>query len=145
MYNHHLFTRHHMSKNNSQLDQQILDSLLEDRKPLWDFIQDKMKKYIEFTEDKLLQINTRELYDLLSLSNKFIEIGYEFAGHENNILLGYLVNTFTEKYAKEFKTKYINDLKNILEREEFDRLPLPDNFEIRETTNPLYDFPQNMS
>ena len=36
------------------------------------------------------------------------------------------------------------NIKNLLEREEWSRLPLPDNFEIKEITDPFHEFPKNV-
>lgn len=34
-------------------------------------------------------------------------------------------------------------MRNLLERETWDRLPLPDSFQIKEIADPLGDFPEN--
>ena len=38
----------------------------------------------------------------------------------------------------------MTNIKNLLEIEEWDRLPLPDNFSIKEIEEPLKDYPKDM-
>ena len=89
------------------------------------------------------------------LSNKFIEIGQEFGGCDLSMikssvveskmtLLSYLNEELTFRYVNEFKTKEISILKNLLENEEWERIPIPDNFKLKEIEDPLFDYPKHM-
>ncbi len=88
---------------------------------------------------------------MLTLSNKFIEIGQEFGGSElfeigekkeKTSLLHFLAFELTKKYTEDFNNLQITNVKNLLEREEWDRLPLPDNFRIKEIYEPLGEYPK---
>eukprot|EP00347_Sterkiella_histriomuscorum_P004249 403361175 len=95
-----------------------------------------------------LDLSTRELFDLLMLSNKFIEIGQEFGGEEPETgqmsLLQYIVNELTLRYINEFKQQQTQILKNLLESEEWERVPIPDKFSIKEIDDPLSEYPKHL-
>lgn len=52
----------------------------------------------------ILELNGKELFDLLSLSNRFIEIGMEYSGDEETQLLVFMAEDVTAKYVNEFKS-----------------------------------------
>lgn len=61
--------------------------LLDHRKPIWDFIQTKIVEIFRATTNFLFNLSVRELFDILALTNKFIEIGIEFVKPKDSILL----------------------------------------------------------
>ena len=105
--------------------------MVQDRRSFWLYIQENILKFFQLTLSIVITLNTYEIYDLLVLSNKFIEIGIEFSGDESEksqTLLRFIAKEMTLKYITEFNNNQNVNIKNILEREEWNRLPLPDNF-----------------
>lgn len=59
------------------------------------------------TEQMWINLNIRELYDMLALSNCFVEIGCEFSGNfdlnsDINSLIKYLKEKLTRNYLEQF-------------------------------------------
>ena len=54
-------------------------NLINDRKTLWKFVQQLISEFFEGTTNFFLSLSVKELYDVLSLTNTFLEIGFEFS------------------------------------------------------------------
>ncbi|CDW71082.1 UNKNOWN [Stylonychia lemnae] len=150
MYNHHLITRYHSLSDNVLSEEQndiIRYQLVQDRKSFWQYIQEKLINFFQSTQELADDLSIRELFDLLMLSNRFIDMGQEFGGDDESSqvsLLRYLSNDLSNKYIEDFKNFHIQNVKNLLEREEWDRLPIPDNFVIKEIEDPFAEYPKHM-
>ena len=49
------------------------------RRALWRHLQSLTTDFFEATQPIFLALSVRELFDVLSLTNKFLEIGFEFS------------------------------------------------------------------
>jgi hypothetical protein len=54
------------------------------------------------------------------------------------------VQELTVSYVNQFNAVQIANVKNLLEREEWERMPIPDNFTIKEISDPLSEYPKSM-
>jgi hypothetical protein len=117
--------------------------MISDRKNLWTEIQEKMIKFLEYTKYHILELNIQALYDFLMLSNIFLEIGLEFSGDTDSkcSLKTYISNVIIPMYINEFNQKALTSLRNIIEKETWDGLRLPENFRLREISEPMSDYP----
>lgn len=82
--------------------------MIEDRPVYWTFIQKKViRVFLESLETLILPLQIQELYDFLSLCNKFLEIGNDFAGPTNavNSLEDFLRDCVCARYIAEFKSQ----------------------------------------
>jgi len=78
LYNHHLITRYHHSKE-AEVNEDIRTALVQDRRDFWRYLQEKILKFFQMTTEMITQLTVRELFDFLALCNKFLEIGQEFS------------------------------------------------------------------
>jgi len=87
-------------------------------------------------------MNQLELYDFMHLCNLMIEVGIEFSGEKDGLLIGYIRNEIARAYLEEFGEKMLANFRNITEKETWDPLYLPYDYKLRELTNPLSDYPK---
>lgn len=116
--------------------------LLKHRKTLWDAIQERVIEIYKSTTNYFFNLSVRELYDVLALTNKFLEIGLDFAQPKECVLLDEILS-LCNRYMKDFKDTQFTNLKDFLHSEEWVRLPLPDNYEVKEFKELLQDYPED--
>ena len=151
VYSHHLMTRFHSEGENPATTAGILSeaqneefrlALIGDRREFWAFLQERLLKFLRHTENFVLSLSVTEIYDLLVLTNKLLEIGEDFSANEDHALRRHVVD-LCRRYLGEFKTQQFNNLKTFVEGEDWTRLPLPDNYQISELKNVMRDYPHD--
>ena len=88
------------------------------------------------------------MHDVMLLSNRFIEISREFSGivyFTDQPLYKFLSENLITPSVELFKQDQLETLKNLLLVEDWTRLPLPDDFEIKELADPLYPFTSSIN
>ena len=115
--------------------------LLKHRKTLWDSIQSRVIEIFKSTIGFFLNLSIRELFDVLSLTNTLLEIGIEFSQPQDWILLDEVLSLWN-RYMLDFKESQFNNLKDFIISEKWDRLPLPDNYEVKEFMELFQDYPK---
>ena len=110
---------------------------------IWNFVCDMLIDFFNVTKNLLFSLSIRELYDFLSLTNIFLDIGHTYIPNLEEITLFDCILSLTNEYIHNFKDSQINNLRACLENEEWMRLPLPTNFELSEHKNPLIEYPEN--
>jgi hypothetical protein len=153
IYSHHCMARFHNEYNPktapkhlrplSRSENEALKVLmLEHRKPIWDMVQAKIIEILRATTNFFFNLSVRELYDVLALTNIFIEVGIEFVKPKNSLLLDEVLS-LSNRYMIDFKESNFSNLKELINTEEWQRLPLPDNYEVKEFNVLLSDYPPN--
>ena len=98
MYSHHCMTRFHSEykekaapkhlkslRDSENRDMQKL--LLKHRIVLWTSIQTNVVEIFKATNNFFFNLSVRELFDILTLTNKFLEVGLDFARPKECLLL----------------------------------------------------------
>lgn len=115
--------------------------LLKHRKTLWDSIQSRVIEIFKSTSNFFLNLSIRELFDILSVTNTLLEIGIEFSQPQDWVLLDEVLS-LCNRYMLDFKETQFNNLKDFIISEKWDRLPLPDNYEVKEFMELFQDYPK---
>lgn len=103
-------------------------------------MQAKVIEIYKATNNYFFNLSVRELFDMLSLTNKFLEVGLEFANPKEWVLLDEVLS-LCNRYMLDFKETQFNNLKDFIISEEWVRLPLPDNYEVKEFNELMRDYP----
>ena len=153
IYSHHCMARFHndydlktapdhLKPLTERENQKMKDYMLDHRKVLWETLQKKVIEILRATINFFFNLSVRELFDVLSLTNKFIEIGIEFVKPQDSVLLDELLSLIN-RYMIDFKDSRFNNLKELIDTEKWERLPLPDNYEVKEFYELLKDYPND--
>jgi hypothetical protein len=86
-------------------------------------------------------MNTLELYDFMTLSGIFLEIGREFSPSTPDKLLKYIKGTVLKAFSDKFNERIQANMRQVIEDENWRVLPLPANYRIRELSYPMLDYP----
>jgi hypothetical protein len=105
-------------------------------------MQAKVIEIYKATNNFFFNLSVRELFDMLALTNKFLEVGIEFANPKECVLLDEVLS-LCNRYMLDFKETQFNNLKDCIASEEWVRLPLPDNYEVKEFNELMKDYPKN--
>ena len=79
---------------------------------------------------------------MLSLSNKFLEICFDFTSSKESLLHEKILS-LCRWYVHDFSENQFWNFLTSLEWEEWWRLPLPDNYKIEENEKLMSDYPKN--
>lgn len=138
-YNEQTAASHLRPVTNSE-SKELFSMLVKHRKPIWEFMQNRVVEIFKSTTNFFFNLSVRELFDVLALTNKFLEIGLEFANPKECPLLDETLS-LCNRYMLDFKETQFNNLKDFISNEEWTRLPLPDNYQVKEFSELLTDFP----
>ena len=105
-------------------------------------MQARVIEIFKATTNFFFNLSVRELFDVLALTNKFLEVGLEFAQPKEWVLLDEMLS-LCNRYMLDFKETQFNNLKDFIATEEWVRLPLPDNYEVKEFHELLGDYPDD--
>ncbi|CAG9313270.1 CCDC132 [Blepharisma stoltei] len=151
MYNHHLISRWHEENDQAYKnevypvthlyikDENRLNSVIEfysavkldllrNRKHIWEKMQQRLAKFIN-EGNQILSLKINEIGQALGWLNTFIQIGEDFSGTPSSELKKAIEKKCVD-YFNFFHQKTWNNLSNLLEAEQWSRLPIPKDFDI---------------
>lgn len=115
--------------------------LADNLKLIWGMQERKIIAILSSVADRLIQLSIPELFEILVLLAKYIQIGEDFSGVLAakyysflsfiylNRLREFLLKEVCLRYAAEFHTTQLKNLKCVMENDLWKRLPLPENYE----------------
>ena len=140
MLSHHLMARyHHDYPKNEELQEIMSESenremsrqLLNDRAALSQFMQRLICEFLTATSKAFLALSVTEVFDVFRLTNKFLEISFEFSSPKKSDLFDCALS-LGQRYFRSMLQSQFDDIKDLLESEQWNRMPLPDHFELSE-------------
>lgn len=128
----------------SPTEEKLQQLLINDRKQFWTYIQNKVLKFLQATNDIISSMNLYEIADLVVIINKFIEIGREFSDQASKSQIQeYFDSIILKEFISQMREQELAKVKNYMDNDEWKRLPLANDYKVKELDNPFKGFVKN--